>query len=269
MACVKAGYTGRMALPTTEESRALLAHAGDEGWWFRAKEDIVARMLRPHVRPDWRALVIGIGGGGTIARLRGLAPRAAITGLDIDPHAVALLQRLDPEGSYRVADVEHEPLGGPASADLVVALDVIEHLDDDRGVVRKIHDVLAPGGLFAVHVPAHPWLFSSHDEHLGHRRRYRPREVSALLREAGFEVLHATPLFMTTLVLLGAWRQGVQRLLRWRTDRSDVSMSLPGPADAVLYAVSRAEGEMARLRLPFGSSQFVLARRGQGPPAGP
>src|SRR5690606_34665171 len=50
-----------MALPTTEESRALLAHAEEEGWWFRAKEDIVARLLAPHVTPAVRALVIGVG----------------------------------------------------------------------------------------------------------------------------------------------------------------------------------------------------------------
>lgn len=250
-----------MALPTTDESRALLAHADEEGWWFRAKEDIVARMLRPHLTATCRALVIGIGGGGTVRRLRQMAPAGTVTGLDIDPDAVALLQRIDPAGTYRVADVERDALGEPASMDLAVALDVIEHLDDDRGVVARVHEVLAPGGLFAVHVPAHPWLFSSHDEHLGHRRRYRPREVAALLRASGFDIVHATPLFMTTLVLLGVWRQGVQRLLRTRTHQSDVSMQLPGPADALLYAISRAEGEAARLRLPFGSSQFVLARR--------
>lgn len=250
-----------MALPTTEESRALLAHADDEGWWFRAKEDNVARMLAPHLARDCRALVLGIGGGGTVRRLRQAAPQGTVTGLDIDADAVALLQRLDPAGTYRVADIEHDTLGPPASADLVVALDVIEHLDDDRGVVRKVHDVLAPGGLFAVHVPAHPWLFSSHDVHLGHRRRYRPRELDVLLRDTGFEIVHRTPLFMTTLVLLGVWRQVVQRLLPVRTDQSDVSMSLPGPADALLYAISRAEGEVARVGLPFGSSAFALARR--------
>ena len=250
-----------MALPTTDESRALLAHADEEGWWFRAKEDIIARMLRPRLAADCRALVIGIGGGGTIRRLREMAPGGTVTGLDIDPEAVALLQRLDPAGTYRVADVEREVLAAAMSMDLVVALDVIEHLDDDRGVVAKVHEVLAPGGLFAVHVTAHPWLFSSHDEHLGHRRRYRPREVGALLRASGFDVVHETPLFMTTLILLSVWRQGVQRVLRTRTHQSDVSLQLPRAADALLYAVSRAEGEVARVRLPFGSSQFVLARR--------
>jgi len=250
-----------MALPTTEESRALLAHAEEEGWWFRAKEDIVARLLAPHVTPAVRALVIGVGGGGTIARLRKAAPRAAITGLDIDPAAVALLRHLDPAGTYRVSDVERDEIGSPGSADLAIALDVIEHLDDDAGVARKIFDVLAPGGVFAVHVPARPWPFSSPAEHLGHRRRYRPREVAALLRGAGFDILHATPLFMTTMVLLGVWRRGVQRLLRCRTDRSDVSMQLPALVDRALYAIARAEGTLARWRLPFGSSQLVIARK--------
>ena len=250
-----------MALPTTEESRALLSHATDEGWWFRAKEDIVAGLLAPHLAADCRALVLGIGGGGTIRRIRQAAPRATVTGLDIDPDAVGLLGRIDPGGTYRVADIERDILGPPASADLVVALDVIEHLDDDRGVVRRIHEVLAPRGLFAVHVPAHQWLFSSHDEHLGHRRRYRPRDLERLLRDSGFDIVHATPLFATTLLLLAGWRKGVQPLLGLRTDRSDVSLGLPGPVDSTLYGLARVEGALARVRLPFGSSHFVLARR--------
>lgn len=250
-----------MALPTHEESRALLAHAGDEGWWFRAKEDVVARMIAPHVATDCRALVIGIGSGGTIRRIRAMAQRATVTGLDIDPDAVTLLRRLDPAGTYRVADVERDALGPAASVDLVVALDVIEHLDDDHGAVQRVREVLAPGGLFVVHVPAHPWLFGSHDEHLGHRRRYPPRDLTRLLQRAGLDIVHTTPLFMTTLVLLAVWRQGLQRLLRLRTDRSDVSMSLPGPADALLYGIARLEGEVARFGLPFGSSQLAIARR--------
>lgn len=250
-----------MALPTHEESRALLAHANSEGWWFRAKEDIVAELLAPHLTPDCRALVIGIGSGGTIARLRRLAPRAAVTGVDIDPAAVTLLRDIDPQGAYRVADVERDPLGPPGSMDLVVALDVIEHLDDDHGAVSRIHDVLAPGGLFAIHVPAHPWLFSSHDEHLGHRRRYRPGEVDALLRRAGLQVVHSTPLFASTLVMLAGWRKGLQPLLGVRTNRSDVSLGLPGPVDGMLYGLARAEGALARWWLPFGSSHFALGRR--------
>ena len=250
-----------MALPTTEESRAHLAHAAREGWWFRAKEDIVASLLGPHLTRSCRALVLGIGGGGTVRRIRELAPAATVTGLDIDPDAVRLLGQLDPGGSYRVADIERDALAPPASQDLAVALDVIEHLDDDSGVVRRVHDVLAPGGLFAVHVPAHQWLFSSHDEHLGHRRRYRPRHLERLLRDAGFTIVHSTPLFATTLLLLAGWRKGVQPLLGLRTDRSDVSLGMPGPLDGLLYGLARAEGAVARVRLPFGSSQFVLARR--------
>lgn len=251
-----------MALPTTEESRALLAHADEEGWWFRAKEDIVAAFLAPHLSPTCRTLVIGVGSGGTIRRIKRLAPRGHVTGLDIDPAAVAAVQRLDPAGDYRIADVEQQPLGPAGSADLVVALDVIEHLDDDRGTVQRIHDVLAPGGLFAVHVPAHQWLFGSHDEHLGHRRRYRPGEVATLLRDTGFSIVADTPLFASTLLMLAAWRKGVQPLLGVRSDKSDVSLSLPGLVDRTLYGVARTEGALARWWLPFGSSHFALGRRG-------
>jgi SAM-dependent methyltransferase len=249
-----------MALPTTEESRALLAHAAREGWWFRAKEDIVASLIAPHLPPDCRALVLGIGSGGTIRRIRQLVPRATVTGLDIDPDAVRLLDQIDPAGTYRVADIERDALCDASSIDLAVALDVIEHLDDDRALVERVRHALAPGGLFAVHVPAHQWLFSSHDEHLGHRRRYRPRELERLFQECGFEIVHSTPLFASTLILLAGWRKGLQPLLGLRTDRSDVSLGLPDLVDTTLYGLARIEGAVARVGLPFGSSHFLLAR---------
>jgi hypothetical protein len=110
-------------------------------------------------------------------------------------------------------------------------------------------------------VPAHPWLFADHDVRLGHVRRYRPREVEALVRPAGLEVLHATPLFMTTLLILVIWRTLVQGALGMRPRRSDVSLALPAALDTVLYLVARLEGWVSHARLPFGSSHLVVARK--------
>jgi hypothetical protein len=112
-----------------------------------------------------------------------------------------------------------------------------------------------------VNVPAHPWLFSLHDRHLGHLRRYRPADVEAIARRHGFEVVRSTPLFATTLLLLITWRHVVQPALRLRERESDVGMRLPRPLDRVLYALARLEGWVARLRLLFGSSHLLIARK--------
>jgi SAM-dependent methyltransferase len=193
-----------------------------------------------------------------------VAPACAIEGIDIDPAALEKVKAEDPAGTYRLVDLDRTRLPAPAPLDVVIALDVLEHLEEDERVVREVAGALRPGGLFAVNVPAHPWLFSNHDLQLGHVRRYRPREIQELLARNGFELVHATPLFTTSLLLIVLWRLVLQPLLRLRREDSDVSMRLPRPVDAALYRIARAEGAAARLRLPFGTSHFVLARKRAG-----
>lgn len=250
-----------MSRPTRHESDALLAHGAQEGYWFRAKEDIVQGFLRGHVGDDSSVVVLAPGNGATVRRLRRLAPRCSVVGIDVDPAAVSASAAQDPAGAYRVADLEEDLIAEPASVDVVVALDVLEHLEDDDGVVRRVAEVLKPGGRLFVNVPAHPWLYGDHDVRLGHVRRYRPAEVEALVERQGLRIAHSTPLFLTTLVLLVAWRRVVQPLLGVRPNTSDVGVRLPRPLDGFLYAISRIEGWVARLQLPLGSSHFVVAQR--------
>ncbi len=250
-----------MARPTQTESAALLAHALSEGFWFRAKEEIVKGYLRPHVTIGATVVVLGVGNGATVRRIRQLAPTCSVEGVDVDPAALELCAARDPAGIYRLADLEVDPIGDPGSADVVVALDVLEHLHHDRGVLERIRVCLKPGGVLVVNVPAHPWLFSDHDARLGHVRRYRPRQLEALLGVAGFDLLHASPLFMTTLLVLVAWRKVAQGLLGAQPRGSDVGLALPRPLDAAMYAVARLEGWLSHLRLPFGSSHLLVAAR--------
>jgi SAM-dependent methyltransferase len=249
--------------PSTEESAALRGHAHDEGWWFQAKEEIVASFLRTRVRDCSRIVVLACGGGVTVRHLRRLAPGCSILGFDIDPAAIAFCATVDPDGRYEVVDLERELPCGVGTADVVVALDLLEHLEHDREVAQRVYDVLRPGGLFVVNVPAHPWLFSPHDSQLGHLRRYGPRQIDSMIADRGFLIRHSTPLFATTLLLLLAWRP-MLRVSRQLATRSDVGRRLPRPIDRLLYAVARVEGWVARKGLPFGSSQLVLAEK---PPA--
>jgi SAM-dependent methyltransferase len=252
-----------MARPTAAESQALLGHAVEQGWWFRAKEDIVRDFVRPYLTPRSTVLILGTGEGSTVDRVRQVAAECSIVGLDIDPEAVALCQARDPRGAYRVADLDQDPLGEPGTADVVFALDILEHLEHHDRVVGRVATCLRPGGVFVVNVPAHPWLFSLHDRHLGHLRRYRPAEIEALARAQGLEVARSTPLFATTLVLLLLWRRLVQPAFGLRENASDVGVRLPWLLDRALYAAARLEGWAARLRLPFGSSHLLIARKPQ------
>lgn len=76
--------------------------------------------------------------------------------------------------------------------DTVVCINVLEHIEDDRKVLRNFYQMLQPGGHAVLLVPAHPWLYTRVDQALGHFRRYTPAEIAAKLRLAGFEVVQNT-----------------------------------------------------------------------------
>lgn len=73
----------------------------------------------------------------------------------------------------------------------VYSVNVLEHVEDDLGLLRAFRERLAPGGRLFVYVPAFPLLFSANDRRVGHLRRYRRRGLSDAVRDAGFELLRA------------------------------------------------------------------------------
>jgi hypothetical protein len=66
----------------------------------------------------------------------------------------------------------------------------LEHIEQDETALRDIYDLLEPGGRLLLLVPAHPWLYGSLDQHLGHRRRYRREELRKRLETTGFRVVY-------------------------------------------------------------------------------
>jgi SAM-dependent methyltransferase len=64
----------------------------------------------------------------------------------------------------------------------------LEHIDDDKFVIRKIYAILKPGGCLILNVPSYKFLFGKHDIYLGHKRRYSDGELKAKLEESGFKI---------------------------------------------------------------------------------
>src|SRR5512144_1290078 len=122
-------------------------------WWFRGRRRIVEDVLEHELAPAAARTVCAVGCGPAegLAWLRPFAGAGGrLLGLDADPvHA-----RQTPAGiAYVVGRAEAAPLTG-RSIDLVIAMDVLEHVPDDAGVLREIRRILRPGGLLLVTVPA-------------------------------------------------------------------------------------------------------------------
>lgn len=139
-------------------------------WWHRARQTIVTTLLRRHLPegvPSRRVLDVGCGAGATSLVLREFG---TVLGVDFGVEAATAARGRGLQSACM--DAGH--LGvRDESFDIVVALDVLEHLDDDVAAARELRRVLKPGGLLLVTVPAYRWLWSDHDVALGHRRRYR------------------------------------------------------------------------------------------------
>jgi trans-aconitate methyltransferase len=111
----------------------------------------------------------------------------------------------------------------PADAfDLLLFLDVLEHIEDaERFLGTIIDENLARGGHVLVSVPAWPALFSSHDVHLRHNRRYTPGAARALLRGAGLRIVRSAGLFHS-LVIPRAMQVARERVTGWSDPPADV-----------------------------------------------
>jgi SAM-dependent methyltransferase len=87
------------------------------------------------------------------------------------------------------ADAVQAAAHGPFDA--VVAINVLEHIDDDVGALRALRECLRPGGRVALWVPAYEALFSDFDRRIGHHRRYRLTTIAAKVDDAGLELVEA------------------------------------------------------------------------------
>lgn len=143
--------------------------------------------------PPTTVIDIGAGDGWFAEQLRAdLAPGSTIVCVDANYTADDLVQPL-PDGILRrTSPPDH-------AARLVLALDVLEHIDDDRTFVTgQLAPLVAADGFLVASVPAHQRLFTSHDVALGHHRRHDAASLRALL-EPAFEVVHEGSLFTSLL----------------------------------------------------------------------
>ncbi|TQS29601.1 bifunctional 2-polyprenyl-6-hydroxyphenol methylase/3-demethylubiquinol 3-O-methyltransferase UbiG [Microbispora sp. KK1-11] len=217
----------------------------DRHWWYRERRAMLARELR-RLGPPGRALDIGAAGGGNTRVL--VAHGWDALAADYSETAVELAVRRGLRAIH--ADACDLPLPGE-SFDLVLAFDVLEHIEDDHTAARELVRVLRPGGRALITVPCDMALWSAHDVASFHFRRYAREELTALLRGAGLVVdrMWSWNVLMRPIV---AWR-------RKRTSGSDVT-DVPRLVNLGLGAVVAAERYLPVKSLP-GVTLVVRAHR--------
>jgi 2-polyprenyl-3-methyl-5-hydroxy-6-metoxy-1,4-benzoquinol methylase len=235
--------------------------------WWRARAALTLELLsRLAIRPPARVLDAGCGWGVTLDALEERGYEAA--GLDVSRRT---LEHLDRPGRRLIEADLTQPLPENAvkeaetqGALAVLALDVLEHLDDDRATVRRLGRLVSPGGVVIVSVPALPELFSEFDAIQGHRRRYLPETLRTAFDDTG---LHLERVFWWGRWLVSSVRRQRSRPLA-RPGESPAQvyrryLSLPPwpvPWSARL-AFLLEQAPALRGSLKTGTSLFAVARR--------
>jgi 2-polyprenyl-3-methyl-5-hydroxy-6-metoxy-1,4-benzoquinol methylase len=155
--------------------------------WWRARSRLALGVLaQARVHPPSRIADVGCGWGTTLESLEQAGYRA--TGLDIDLAALRSLAESKPTRPVDYYDLTANQDPPVRGFEAVMALDVLEHLDDDVLAARRLAALAGPCATLILSVPARPELWSEFDEIQGHRRRYTSESLRATLERAGLEV---------------------------------------------------------------------------------
>ena len=227
-------------------------------WWFRGRRRVLVDLLGHYAAGHDGSLRILDFGCGTGGNLRSYAPFGSVFGVEPDRRAVQFAASRGSSTLCRGSGTEL-PFAS-SSFDLVIASDVLEHIEEDAKAVSEIARVLRSGGAFIFSVPAHPWLFGPHDRALFHHRRYVEEDLRRLMESRG---LHIARLSYWNSVLFPLVAT-VRLLRRSQTDRStrsevQVPPSLINEFLATLLVVEAAL--LRRVRLPWGLSLVGVAQR--------
>jgi SAM-dependent methyltransferase len=230
--------------------------------WWRSRARLAIKLLRAlGVSSTSSVLDAGCGWGVTLTALEAAGYRT--TGLDISRGVLDLLDT--PQRSLVEADLSR-PVATEfrGTFDAVLALDVIEHVDDDREVVTNLGTLVKPGGWVIVSVPALPSLFSEFDRVQGHRRRHTVESLRSAFAGSGLDVVQT--------FWWGAWMVPLLRLQRlslWK-DRQLSPLETyrrflripPWPGVLAMNMAFQVDERLALRGLnPTGTSLFAVARR--------
>ena len=232
-------------------------------WWFVGRRQIMRDLvLACNSSRHCRILEVGCSAGAFMAQLV-RDGYAHVTGIDCSADAIERCRKLGVDAQIMDARTLSFP---DASMDVVIASDILEHLQDEHGALLEWKRVLKPGGWLIVFVPAFMFLWTDHDVVNKHCRRYQRRRLVQVLGDAGFAVVRSS-YWNAFLFPPVAFVRCVKRLLRRGTfsengGHGDLFVP-PAVLNKTLLGVLRLENRFSRggVNWPLGVSAMALARK--------
>ncbi|MBI3335408.1 MAG: class I SAM-dependent methyltransferase [Candidatus Portnoybacteria bacterium] len=238
----------------------LYLRAPENHWWLKSRREAILGMIK-HCHRNSRIIEIGCGGGALLSDLRRIGFNN-ITGVDNSAEAINACKGKGLRDVYQLDGAKLDFRDN--SFDMVVASDVLEHIEDDTLALKEWHRILSTKGLVIIFVPAFSFLWSKHDELNHHYRRYTRRMLCDRLEKTGFKIersgywsiLLFMPLCLARFVENFFGRNFVKTLPQKKSISVDILNSLlSGLMGIENYALFKG------IDFPFGASFYAISRK--------
>lgn len=237
-----------------------LSRAENRGYfWFMVRTKLLVTQIQRYFPQMANYMEIGCGTGFLLSQIERAYPNAQLTGTDIYPKALEFAAQNTQKPLYIQMDALNIPYR--EEFDVIGIYDVLEHIVDDKEVLRQIHTALKPQAGLVITVPQHQFLWNFRDEHGGHQRRYSRKDLVQKVQQAGFEVINVTS-FMSLLVFMTLLYS--RRLPKNPEEYTAPQYNISQLSNKILYTIFNLEYQFIhhlRLSLPFGTSLLLVARK--------
>jgi putative flippase GtrA/SAM-dependent methyltransferase len=206
-------------------------------------------------------LEVGVSGSHLLKDMQRAFPNATILGADYTGNTLNDIADSFPGVPLVQMDLTQSPFP-TGQLDIIVALNVLEHIDQDEVAMQHCFRMLKPGGAFVVEVPAGPKLFDSYDEELMHFRRYDRDELTSKLKRAGFEIEYASHIGF--FIYPAFWLSKKRSQRRGKVDANHVKGAISSARrfDWLGRGVMALEHAISRITpLPIGIRCTAIARK--------
>lgn len=226
-------------------------------WWFVSRRRLMVELIKSFNMKNPEILDVGCGTGGNLKALDGVG---STCGTDISPRALEFC-RMNGFGNVMESGIEEIPLKD-GIFDIIVCLDVLEHLDNPLTGLGELRRVLKDDGRIIVTVPAFTSLWGQHDIALGHLRRYRRRTLTRILEESDFQVLKMSYLYFLSFFVVAPVRLLRSLFTSGHNAKSDTTSLPPKPLNMLLTGIFTLEARFSsRIGLPIGTTICAVVRK--------
>jgi SAM-dependent methyltransferase len=232
-------------------------------WWFIGRRYLISknifRIWKSGSKP--KILDFGCGTGGMLDELKDVAETY---GCDTEQLAVEFCQK---RGLKNITKLENNNIPYENNFfDVITAMDVLEHIDDDKRAMSELKRILKSSGKLLITVPAFMFLWTTRDERLHHFRRYTKNELKSKLSSSGFKINKCSYMhsfYFLPLLLI----YKIKKLFGKKDNAADIKTDfsyVPGPVNKILTGMLILEAFWLKyLNMPFGVSLFCIAEKEQ------